>query len=98
MTNQDLLLRIVTCVGFTFLLVTNWSIVSWAQTPAREGNEYDFRDWQPTRGEVRQEERAAGINQTPAQRKTEDHELQNLYKDLLRQDQPSPLAPPGNSR
>ena len=72
--------------------------VGLSQTSTREGNEYDYRDWQPTRGQVREEERAAGVRQTPAERKSEDQELQGLYKDLLRQEQPSPPGQPGNSR
>jgi len=62
-----------------------------AQTPSRNGNESDFRDWQPNRGEVSKEERAAGVAQTPAQRKSEDRELQQLYDTLLRQE---PVQPP----
>jgi hypothetical protein len=70
----------------------------WAQAPAHNGNQSDFKDWQPTRGEVREEERAAGIGQAPAQRKAEDRELQGLYKDLLHQEAPSPPTRPANSR
>ncbi len=73
-------------------------IVGWAQTPTREGNESGFRDWQPTREGVAAEERAAGVRQTPAERKSEDQELQGLYKDLLRQEQPSSPTQPGNSK
>jgi hypothetical protein len=62
-----------------------------AQTPSRNGNESDFRDWQPSRGEVSKEERAAGVAQTPTQQKSEDRELQKLYNNLLRQE---PVQPP----
>lgn len=61
-----------------------------AQTPGRNGNESDFRDWQPNRGEVSKEERAAGVAQTPTQRKSEDQELQQLYNNLLRQEPVQP--------
>jgi hypothetical protein len=74
------------------------SIAPFAQAQARNGNESDFRDWQPTRSETAGEERAAGVRQTPAERKSEDQELQGLYKDLLRQEQPTSPAQPGNSR
>jgi hypothetical protein len=66
-------------------------VFSEAQTPSRNGNESDFRDWQPSRGQVSSEERAAGVAQTPAQRKSEDRELQQLYNNLLRQE---PVQPP----
>jgi len=61
-----------------------------AQTPSRNGNESDFRDWQPNRGEVSKEERAAGVAQPPAERKSEDRELQQLYNNLLRQEPTQP--------
>ena len=66
-------------------------VFSDAQTASRNGNESDFRDWQPSRGQVSNEERAAGVAQTPAQRKSEDRELQQLYNSLLRQE---PVQPP----
>ncbi|HEX4173166.1 MAG TPA: hypothetical protein VHY82_11905 [Acetobacteraceae bacterium] len=69
-----------------------------AQTPARDGNESNFKDWQPTRGEVSAEERAAGVRQTPAERRSEDRELQDLSEKLLRQEQPSSSVQPANSR
>jgi len=62
-------------------------VVSEAKTPGRNGNESDFKDWQPSRGQVSTEESAAGVAQTPAQRKSEDRELQQLYNGLLRQEQ-----------
>lgn len=64
-----------------------------AQTPAREGNESDFKDWQPTRPEVSAEERAAGIRQSPAQRNAEDNELKLMYQDLMGDERASPLLP-----
>jgi hypothetical protein len=66
-------------------------VFSEAQTPSRNGNESDFKDWQPSRGAVSNEEHAAGVAQTPAQRKSEDRELQQLYNNLLRQE---PVQPP----
>ena len=66
-------------------------VVSEAKTPGRNGNESDFKDWQPSRGQVSTEESAAGVAQTPAQRKSEDRELQQLYNSLLRQE---PVQPP----
>jgi hypothetical protein len=70
-----------------------------AQTPTREGNESDFKDWQPTRGKVSAEERAAGVRQSPTQRNAEDRELKQIDQSLMRNEQPSsttakPGAPP----
>jgi hypothetical protein len=80
------------------IVALGWPVPTFAQAPARNGNQSDFRDWQPTRGGVAAEEQAAGVRQTPAQRKSEDQELQGLYKDLLRQEQPPSPPQPGNSR
>ena len=80
------------------ILAPTWSAGGRAQTAGREGNEYDFRDWQPTQGAVTKEERAAGINQSATQRKAEDSELQNVYQDLMRQNQSLPSTQPGNAR
>ena len=66
-------------------------VFSEAKTPGHNGNESDFKDWQPSRGAVSNEEHAAGVAQTPAQRKSEDRELQQLYNNLLRQE---PVQPP----
>ena len=63
-----------------------------AQTPTREGNESDFRDWQPSRGEVSAEERAAGIRPSPAQRNVEDQQLKSIYQQLMGNEQTSPPA------
>ena len=98
MTKQDPLRRVWTGLIVASLMVPMSSTASHTQTPKREGNEYDFKDWQPTRGQVNQEERAAGVGQTPAQRNTEDKELQNINKDLTRQQQSWPSTQPGNSR
>jgi hypothetical protein len=98
MTKPDLLRRVWTSLVLASLLVATWSAVSHAQTPKREGNEHNFKDWQPTRGQVNQEERAAGIGQTPAQRNAEEKELQKIDKDLTRQQQSWPSMQPGNSR
>ena len=70
-----------------------------AQTPTREGNEFDFKDWQPTQGKVSAEERAAGIRPSPTQRNAEDHELKQIDQSLMRNEEPSssiakPRAPP----
>ena len=63
-----------------------------AQTPTREGNESDFRDWQPGRGQVSAEERAAGIRPSPAQQNVEDQQLKSIYQQLMRNDSTSPPA------
>jgi hypothetical protein len=98
MTKQAQLRRLWTSLMLSSLLMPTWSAVSHAQTPKREGNEYNFKDWQPTRGQVNQEERAAGVGQTPAQRNAEEKELQKIDKDLTRQQQSWPSTQPGNSR
>jgi hypothetical protein len=98
MSKQDLLHRIGIGLILTSFLVPMWPTASYAQPPKREGNEYDFKDWQPTRGQVNQEERAAGVSQTPVQRKAEDKELQNIDKDLTHQEGSWPSMQPGNSR
>jgi hypothetical protein len=87
--------RIKMAAGITLMVAS--PIAGWAQAPARNGNESEFRDWQPTRGQVADQERAAGVRQTPQQRNAEDRELQDLSKDLLRQETPSPTHP-GNPR
>jgi hypothetical protein len=89
--------NIATAVKIALVLVPVWSFAGWGQTPLRQGNESDFKDWQPTRGQVSTEERAAGVRPSPAQRNAEDRELQQLNQDLMRQEQPSsptqPTAP-----
>src|ERR1700760_4236124 len=80
------------------MAMLTWPVSVLAQTPAPNGNESDFKDWQPTRGGVAAEERAAGVRPAPAERKSEDQELQGLYKNLLHQEQPSSPAQPGNPR
>jgi hypothetical protein len=86
------MIRFATAAGIAMLSVLPGT--GWAQAPARDGNESDFKDWQPTRGGVAVQERAAGIRQTPEQRNAEDRELQDLSKTLLNQEKPS--TPPGN--
>ncbi len=81
------------------VLMLTLPIQSSAQTPTREGNESDFKDWQPTRGKVSAEERAAGVRQSPTQRNAEDRELKQIDQSLMRNEQPSsstskPGAPP----
>jgi len=91
------LLRHATPV-WTLIVMSMWSVAALAQAPARNGNETDFKDWQPTRGAIAGEERAAGVRGTPAERRSEDRELQDLDKELLHQEQPSSPVQPGNSR
>jgi hypothetical protein len=88
--------RISMAAGIVLIVAS--PIAGWAQQPTRNGNESEFRDWQPTRGQVADQERAAGVRQTPQQRDAEDRELQNLSKDLLRQEPSATLAKPGNPR
>ena len=72
-----------------FVLILTLPTVGWTQTPTREGNESDFKDWQPTRGGVAAEEGAAGVRQSPAQRNSEDRELKKIDQDLMHNEQPS---------
>lgn len=98
MAAPDAVLHIPLATRIGLVVVLMSSVPALAQAPPRNGNQSDFRDWQPTRGGVAAEERAAGVRQTPAERKSEDQELQGLYKDLLRQEQPASPVQPGNSR
>jgi hypothetical protein len=91
--------RIRHMAAAVLVLMLTLSTQSSAQTPTREGNESDFKDWQPTQGQVSAEERAAGVRQSPAQRNAEDHELKQIDQSLMRNEQPSsstakPGAPP----
>jgi hypothetical protein len=81
-------------VGVVALTILLPSVVS-AQTPTREGNDYDFRSWQPTRGGDAAKERAAGISQSPEQRREEDKELSQINKDLLGKNAPLSPTQPG---
>jgi hypothetical protein len=54
-----------------------------AQVPTREGNIWDWRDHQPTETQVQQNEKAAGIAQTPSQRETASDTVDQLYRQLL---------------
>ena len=90
--------RSAVAARIALIVMPVWSVCALAQAPARNGNESDYRDWQPTRGQVREEERAAGIGQAPAERKSEDRELQDLYKNLLNQEQPASPVQPDHSR
>jgi hypothetical protein len=98
MAAPDAILHIpkATRIGLVVILMSSYPAL--AQAPPGNGNQSDFKDWQPTREGVAAEERAAGVRQTPAERKSKDQELQGLYKDLLRQEQPSSPVQPGNSR
>ena len=72
----------------TFAPVITLMSPSWAQTPPPNGNQSDFKDWQPTRGQVSNEEGAAGIRPSTAQRNAEDKELKEIDQNLMRQEQP----------
>ena len=54
-----------------------------AQIPAREGNTWDWRDHQPTQGQVQQNEQAAGIAPTQSQQDSAAATVDQLYKQLL---------------
>jgi hypothetical protein len=54
-----------------------------AQTPAREGNTWDWRDHQPTEGQVQQNEQAAGIAPTQSQQDSAAATVDQLYRQLL---------------
>jgi hypothetical protein len=79
---------LIAVVAVSSILVS--PVAGSAQTPAREGNESDFKDWQPTRPEVSAEERAAGIRLSPAQRNAEDNELKLMYQELMGDERASP--------
>ena len=91
--------RIRQMASAVVVLMLTLTTQSSAQTPTREGNEFDFKDWQPTQGKVSAEERSAGVRQSPTQRNAEDRELKQIDQNLMRNEQPSsptakPSAPP----
>jgi hypothetical protein len=94
MANAVLHHHVARAAKIALIVIPILSVASWAQTSAPNGNESDFKDWQPTRGEVSAEERAAGIRQSPTQRNAEDRELQQLDRGLMSQEQPSSPVPP----
>ena len=94
MANAVLHHHVARAAKIALIVIPILSVAGWVQTSAPNGNESDFKDWQPTRGEVSAEERAAGIRQSPAQRNTEDRELQQLDRGLMSQEQPSSPVPP----
>jgi hypothetical protein len=85
--------HVATAAKIALIVIPILSVAGWAQTSAPNGNESDFRDWQPTRGEVSPEEHAAGIRQSPTQRNAEDRELQQLSRGLMSQEPSSPVPP-----
>ena len=48
-----------------------------------EGNIWDWRDHQPTEVQVEQNEKAAGIAQTPSERESASATVEQLYRQLL---------------
>jgi hypothetical protein len=50
---------------------------------SREGNIWDWKVHQPTEGQVLQQEKAAGVLQTPAQSAHEDAVLNQINRELL---------------
>ena len=93
MTNAVLHHHVARAAKIALIVIPILSVAGWVQTSAPNGNESDFKDWQPTRGEVSAEERAAGIRQSPAQRNAENRELQQLYHGLMNQVEPSSSVP-----
>jgi hypothetical protein len=88
--------RIRQMAAAVLVLILTLPTQSSAQTPTHEGNESDFKDWQPTQGKVSAEERAAGIRPSPTQRNAEDRELKQIDQSLMRNEQPSSsTAKPG---
>jgi hypothetical protein len=53
------------------------------QTPAREGDIWDWRDHQPTEAQTQQSEQAVGIAATKSQRDSTAAAVDQLYRQLL---------------
>ena len=71
-----------------------------AESVPRNGNIWDYKAHQPTRAEVRQRERRAGVAASPAQARRNAGEVQQLDQHLLREEaaplprDPASLPPP----
>ncbi len=65
------------------LLVLLLPAAGQAQTPAREGNTWDWRHHQPTRAGVHHRERSAGVALSPSQRKALNKRVNRLGQNLL---------------
>ena len=91
--------NVIATIVVTTMLAGTTAGSAQTQTPTREGNESNFRDWQPNRGEVSVEEHAAGIRPSPAQRNVEDQQLKSIYQQLMGNEQTSPpVTGQGSSR
>ena len=78
---RDIPSRIQTAAVILALLAAPASAI--AQTPAREGNIWDWRDHQPTEAQVQSRERAEGLAPTPAQRERNAATVDQLYQQLM---------------
>jgi hypothetical protein len=91
--------NVIATIVVTTMLAGTTAGSAQTQTPTREGNESNFRDWQPNRGEVSVEEHAAGIRPSPAQRNVEDQQLKSIYQQLMGNERTSPpVTGQGSSR
>lgn len=71
-------------LGFA-LLAAPATAFAQAGVPTREGNVWGWRDHQPTKSDVSQKEKAAGIAPTPSQRDSDSAALDELYQQLMHQ-------------
>jgi len=71
-------------LALVFVTTQPWPAVG--QLPAAEGNRSDFRDWQPTQGEVNSRERALGTAVPAAQQRATDRMLDQLDRQLMKRD------------
>ena len=62
--------------------------ISWAQTALRNGNRFNFREWQPTRDQMTSSEKAAGVLPSPEQQLELDRDLDRIGRFLIEQSLP----------
>jgi len=56
--------------------------------PRREGNIWGGRNHEPVAPDVQRSEQAAGVAPSPRQQKSDDDEVENIYRQVLRNSSP----------
>ncbi|HTR18105.1 MAG TPA: hypothetical protein VMI52_13870 [Acetobacteraceae bacterium] len=75
------------------ILACGVAAISAASAQPRNGNEQNGFDYQPTQGEVGLRERAAGVAPSTEHERTLDKEMEQINRDLLREEGLSPGNP-----
>lgn len=92
----------VSLVRFAWMIaaLSPMAWAAWAQTPqaqpqvpAREGNIWGGVAHQPTAGGVQAEERAAGIAPPPQEQKVLNQDVDQLYRQLMKEQSPGTQSP-----